>query len=382
MNASHSVYFRFSLLLFLLASNLAMSKKVATSQPVEIKYPITHCSEWKIDQGTEGECSLQTKATTWKLRHFRVGKEDRDKKGRIKNLIVILHPFGNTHRVFEYWGKWLGPGKVIDTDKWHVLALSNLGDGLPKDGSPILITIDEIIETQRGVIDFLFPNSKFILGGGSMGGRLSLLWAQRYSKRIKKLFVLGATDVTSEPQRKIIQEASNLQLKEMELGPYEFWKKEDKYAWFSKDLPGYIPLVYTDDFFKSPERFVEQGGKREDYKGPKEFLKFLLHGWTSYFIQWIHPKWIAAQVKSVDNAYIQLKVKDIKKMPKKIFIMKNPRDRLFKKGDYDRFESKLKQAKRKVYAVTVDDDRGHIACCEGKPPEPVKKGLKEFLEDF
>jgi hypothetical protein len=40
----------------------------------------------------------------------------------------------------------------------------------------------------------------------------------------------------------------------------------------------------------------------------------------------------------------------------------------------------VKKTKIKLKVVSIDDDRGHVACCEGDVPEPVQKAIKKFLK--
>lgn len=96
-----------------------------------------------------------------------------------------------------WWTIMIGPGKVLDTDKYFIVCSNVLGGCLgttgPKDINPDtgkafglefpIITIGDMVRTQSLLLDYLEIPDWFCVIGGSMGGMQVLEWAASYSER-------------------------------------------------------------------------------------------------------------------------------------------------------------------------------------------------------
>jgi len=364
------------------------AKSPASTQPSKRTYPIATCNEWKSKYGKEGKCSVETENTTWEVSYEREGVEKRDKKGKILNLLVVFHPSGNNHHIHEYWDAWVGPNKAIDTNSWHLLSLGILGDGKPQVGSPIFLTIEEMVASEIGVIDQLFPKATFVLGGGSKGGRLAIVLSINYPKRVEKLFLTGASgyDWTKNPvyydDNVLNSKMSDLlSSAEKEGGPYNLWDEIKRNKWW-KDVWQDADRFYGKGYFGNRSRMKDQGWDPKDYPGIEEFRKKVIQNWADYFQNSIDPHWHLAQMQTINVGIASLKEKDFKKLPKDIFVMFNTEDQIQSDLDTSRFAEALVKSGKKVHKVVVDnDDRGHVACCEGEIPREVDIGLRAFLKD-
>ncbi len=119
------------------------------------------------------------------------------------NGILICHAltgdqFANqTHPLTQKPGWWhilIGPGKIIDTDRFFVICINVLGGCMgssgpsslnPTTGQPYcltfpVITIRDIVNAQKLVIDDLGIDRLFAVIGGSMGGMQALQWGISY----------------------------------------------------------------------------------------------------------------------------------------------------------------------------------------------------------
>ncbi len=89
-----------------------------------------------------------------------------------------------------WWTRIVGPGKAVDTDRFHVIATNVLGgcmgttgpaskapDGKPYGTRFPVITIADMVRAQRAFIEALGIDSLFCVIGGSMGGMQALEWA-------------------------------------------------------------------------------------------------------------------------------------------------------------------------------------------------------------
>ena len=123
------------------------------------------------------------------------GRLDRDKK----NAVLVAHAFsGDAHAAGVHagedkpgwWDAMIGPGKAIDTDRYFVIC-SNLIGGCkgstgpsstdPKTGKPYgcdfpVVGVEDMVEAQRHLIDYLGIGRLLCVIGGSMGGMQVLLW--------------------------------------------------------------------------------------------------------------------------------------------------------------------------------------------------------------
>ena len=123
------------------------------------------------------------------------------------NAILICHALTGDQYVAEphpvtgkpgWWSTLVGPGKVLDTDRYFVIGSNVLGGCMgssgpmeinPATGRPWalsfpVITIADIVRAQKQLIDHLGIESLFCVTGGSMGGMQVLQWAASYPDRV------------------------------------------------------------------------------------------------------------------------------------------------------------------------------------------------------
>jgi homoserine O-acetyltransferase len=97
-----------------------------------------------------------------------------------------------------WWEVLIGPGKIIDTNRFFVICPNVLGSCLgttgpasinPATGKPYgldlpLITIRDMVRAQAMLVDHLGIDQLFCVIGGSMGGMQVLEWASSYPDRV------------------------------------------------------------------------------------------------------------------------------------------------------------------------------------------------------
>lgn len=97
-----------------------------------------------------------------------------------------------------WWQQLVGPGLVLDTDRFFLICSNVVGGCLgttgpksinPETGQPWgldfpVITIGDMVRAQRQLIDHLGIEKLFCVIGGSMGGMQVLEWAASYPDRI------------------------------------------------------------------------------------------------------------------------------------------------------------------------------------------------------
>ncbi len=132
------------------------------------------------------------------------------------NAILILHPLtGDAHAAgFHkgdkkpgWWDMMIGPGKAFDTDRYFVICSNVLGGCKgstgpssinPKTGRPYglsfpVITIRDMVNAQKKLIDFLGIEKLLSVAGGSMGGFQALKWSILYPDNLLSAIVISAS---------------------------------------------------------------------------------------------------------------------------------------------------------------------------------------------
>jgi len=133
------------------------------------------------------------------------------------NAILVLHALsGDSHMAGYYdpndskpgwWDIMVGPGKGIDTDKYFVICSNIIGSCAGSTGPTSinpetskkygtdfpLITIGDMVETQKALIDHLEIKSLLSVIGGSVGGMQALEWSVRYPDMVRSAIPLATT---------------------------------------------------------------------------------------------------------------------------------------------------------------------------------------------
>jgi homoserine O-acetyltransferase len=139
------------------------------------------------------------------------------------NVILVEHALtANAHAAGRHspddkypgwWDVMIGPGKAFDTSRYFVICANLLGSCYgttgpssvnPETGKPYglsfpLVTIRDMVRTQRELIDHLKINRIRAITGGSMGGMQAIEWALLYPQLVDSI-ILIATAARSTPQ--------------------------------------------------------------------------------------------------------------------------------------------------------------------------------------
>jgi len=132
------------------------------------------------------------------------------------NAILICHALSGHHHVAGYyagdtknvgwWDTMIGPGKPIDTDKFFVLGVNNLGGCHGSTGPSTinpetghaygagfpLVTVEDWVESQARLADLLGIKQFAAVIGGSLGGMQALQWSLAHPGRVRHVFAIAA----------------------------------------------------------------------------------------------------------------------------------------------------------------------------------------------
>lgn len=148
------------------------------------------------------------------------------------NAILICHALSSNHHAAGvhssddkkagWWDNMIGAGKAIDTNKFFVLCVNNIGscfgstgpttinpDSINQDSNNAkdhnesnpqvygpdfpLVTIKDWVKTQAMLSDRLNIDIWHAVVGGSMGGMQALQWSVDYPERLKRCVVIAST---------------------------------------------------------------------------------------------------------------------------------------------------------------------------------------------
>jgi homoserine O-acetyltransferase/O-succinyltransferase len=133
------------------------------------------------------------------------------------NAVLICHALNASHHVAGYrednpndigwWDNMVGPGKPVDTDRFFVIGMNNLGSCFgstgpasinPTTGDPYgasfpVVTVDDWVNAQARLADRLGIQQFAAVMGGSLGGMQAMQWAMAYPDRLRHAVVVAST---------------------------------------------------------------------------------------------------------------------------------------------------------------------------------------------
>ena len=105
-----------------------------------------------------------------------------------------------------WWERMVGPGKPIDTDRFHIICANVIGSCMgstgpaseASDGRPYamrfpVITIRDMVRAHIGLLDMLDIETLHAVVGGSMGGMQALSLAANWPDRARRVLVIAST---------------------------------------------------------------------------------------------------------------------------------------------------------------------------------------------
>jgi homoserine O-acetyltransferase len=132
------------------------------------------------------------------------------------NAILICHALSGDHHAAGYhsmedkrpgwWDSAIGSGKTIDTNKFFVVCLNNLGgcsgstgpnSTNPETGKAFgpdfpIVAVRDWVRSQKRLADFLNIQQWAAVVGGSLGGMQVLRWSIQYPERLRHALVIAS----------------------------------------------------------------------------------------------------------------------------------------------------------------------------------------------
>ena len=164
-----------------------------------------------FDQPLALECGARLEH--WQLLVETYGELNAD----ASNAVLICHALSGHHHAAGYhspedrkpgwWDSYIGPGKPIDTNRFYVVSLNNLGGCHGSTGPssinpatakpygpdfPVL-TVADWVESQALLADRLGIQQWAAVVGGSLGGMQVLEWSLRFPERLRHAVIIAST---------------------------------------------------------------------------------------------------------------------------------------------------------------------------------------------
>lgn len=135
---------------------------------------------------------------------------------RKDNAVLICHALSGNHHVAlrhhvedkhaGWWDNMVGEGKPIDTNKFFVVGVNNLGGCHgstgplslnPETGKPYgadfpIVTVEDWVQSQKYLADYLGIAQWAAVVGGSLGGMQALQWAIAFPDAIRHALVIAS----------------------------------------------------------------------------------------------------------------------------------------------------------------------------------------------
>ena len=132
------------------------------------------------------------------------------------NAVLVCHALSGNHHVagwhaglpkkIGWWDNMVGPGKAIDTERFFVIGVNNLGGchgstgpatidrstGQPYGAGFPLVTVEDWVASQARLMDRLGIRKLAVAMGGSLGGMQAMQWTLDFPDRIGHAIVIAA----------------------------------------------------------------------------------------------------------------------------------------------------------------------------------------------
>jgi homoserine O-acetyltransferase len=162
----------------------------------------------------EGPLALRSGASIshYTLAYETYGRLNADRS----NAVLVCHALNASHHVAGvyaeqpksegWWDNMIGPAKPVDTDRFFVIGINNLGSCFgstgPMHDNPAtgraygadfpVVTVEDWVAAQAALLDALGIERLAAVMGGSLGGMQALSWTLQYPQRVQHAVVVAS----------------------------------------------------------------------------------------------------------------------------------------------------------------------------------------------
>ena len=164
------------------------------------------------------------------------------------NAVLICHALNASHHVagihpdnpneLGWWDNMVGPGKPVDTNRFFVIGVNNLGSCFgstgpmsinPRTKEPYgasfpVLTVEDWVNAQARLADQMGITQFAAVMGGSLGGMQAMSWATQYPERVAHCVVIASTPKLSAQNIAFNEVARNAILSDPDFHGGDYYK--------------------------------------------------------------------------------------------------------------------------------------------------------------
>jgi len=207
------------------------------------------------------------------------------------NAVLICHALNASHHVAGHyaepksagwWDNMVGPGKPVDTDRFFVIGINNLGSCFgstgpmhinPATGKPYgaafpVVTVEDWVAAQARLADRLGIDQFAAVMGGSLGGMQALAWSIMFPARLRHCIVIASTPKLSAQNIAFNDVARQAILTDPDYRGGDFYEHGvvPKNGLKVARMVGHITYLSNDDMAEKFGRKLRNASENDDYK--------------------------------------------------------------------------------------------------------------------
>jgi homoserine O-acetyltransferase/O-succinyltransferase len=208
------------------------------------------------------------------------------------NAVLVCHALNASHHVAGvyqdnpksagWWDNMVGPGKPLDTDRFFVIGVNNLGScfgstgpmhdnpatGKPYGASFPVVTVEDWVAAQARLADRLGITQFAAVMGGSLGGMQALAWSIHFPERLRHCMVIASTPKLSAQNIAFNDVARQAILSDPDFHNGDFYAHGvvPKRGLRVARMIGHITYLSNDDMAEKFGRKLRSAAESNDYK--------------------------------------------------------------------------------------------------------------------
>jgi homoserine O-acetyltransferase len=208
------------------------------------------------------------------------------------NAVLVCHALNASHHVagvyaddpkqVGWWDNMVGPGKPLDTDRFFVIGVNNLGSCFgstgpmhvnPATGKPYgaafpVVTVEDWVAAQARLADKLGIAQFAAVMGGSLGGMQAMAWSTMYPSRLRHCVVIASTPKLTAQNIAFNDVARQAILSDPDYRGGDFYEHGvvPKNGLRVARMVGHITYLSDDDMAEKFGRKLRNAAENNDYK--------------------------------------------------------------------------------------------------------------------
>jgi homoserine O-acetyltransferase len=208
------------------------------------------------------------------------------------NAVLVCHALNASHHIagtyadapknVGWWDNMVGPGKPLDTNRFFVIGVNNLGScfgstgpmhtnpatGKPYGASFPVVTVEDWVAAQARLADALGIAQFASVMGGSLGGMQALAWSMLYPDRLRHCVVIASTPKLSAQNIAFNDVARQAILSDPQYHGGDFYEHGvvPKNGLRVARMVGHITYLSNDDMAEKFGRKLRNAAETNDYK--------------------------------------------------------------------------------------------------------------------